>query len=75
MVYQGMVLGSIISDRGIEKVDKSEICLVCSLPPSTNVRNIYFFFEHKTFIKDSSKIFWILQGLYTCCYKRRWHSN
>jgi len=57
MVYQGMVLGSIISDRGIEKVDKSEICLVCSLPPSTNVRNIYFFFEHKTFIKDSSKIF------------------
>jgi hypothetical protein len=75
MVDQCMLLGSIISDRGIEKVDKYEIGLVCSLPPSTNARNIYFFSEHKTFIKDSSKIFCILQGLYIGCYKRRWHSN
>ena len=41
MVEQGIVLGHVISSRGIE-VDKSKIDIMHSLPPPTNVRGSFF---------------------------------
>ncbi|CAL8089530.1 unnamed protein product [Prunus armeniaca] len=59
MVKQGIVLGHIVSEKGIE-VDKSKIGLVRHLPSPTSVREVRSFLGHvgfyRCFIKDFSKI-------------------
>jgi hypothetical protein len=59
MVKQGIVLGQVISERGIE-VDKAKVETVEQLPPPTNVKSLRSFLGHAglyiRFIKDFSKI-------------------
>ena len=59
MVNQGIVLGHIISNKGIE-VDKEKIKLISKPPSPTNVKTVRQFLGHESFyrkfIKDVSKI-------------------
>jgi hypothetical protein len=59
MVKQGIVLGHVISERGIE-VDKAKVEMVEQLPPPTDVKSFRSFLGHvgfyRRFIKDFSKI-------------------
>jgi hypothetical protein len=59
MVKQGIVLGHVISERGIE-VDKAKVETVEQLPPPTDVKSLKSFLGHavfyRRFIKDFSKI-------------------
>jgi hypothetical protein len=59
MVKQGIVLGHVISKRGIE-VDKAKVEEVEKLPPPTDIKSLRSFLGHvgfyRRFIKDFSKI-------------------
>ena len=59
MVNQGIVLGYVISNKGIE-MDKAKVELIAKLPPPTNVKAVRQFLSHvgfyMRFIKDFSKL-------------------
>ena len=59
MVREGIVMGHIVSERGIE-VDRGKVELIENLPPPTSVKQICSFLGHVGFyrrcIKDFRKI-------------------
>ena len=59
MVREGIVLGHLVSERGIE-VDKAKIEVIEQLPPPVNIKEIHSFLRHagfyRHFIKDFSQI-------------------
>jgi hypothetical protein len=54
MVLQGIVLGHVISRRGIE-VDKAKVDLISNLPPPRTVKKFALFWAMQDFIGDSSR--------------------
>ncbi|RDY09892.1 Retrovirus-related Pol polyprotein from transposon opus, partial [Mucuna pruriens] len=70
----GIVLGNLVSNRGIE-VDKSKIDIITSLPNPISVREVRSFLRHarlyRRFIKNFNKTALPLPN----CYKRMWNSN
>jgi hypothetical protein len=50
MVKQGIVLGHVISERGVE-VDKVKIETVEKLPPPTNIKSLRSFLGHAGFYR------------------------
>ncbi|KAM1779286.1 hypothetical protein ACFX12_040683 [Malus domestica] len=72
MVKQGIVLGHIISENGIE-VDKSKIDLIRHLPSPTSVRERFvLFLAMQVSIVGSSKTFQRLPNLFADSYKKMW---
>jgi len=73
MVQQRIVLGHVVSARGIE-VDKAKVYLITSLQYPTNVKDIHSFLGHtgfyRRFIKDFSKISQKLHSHCQGCCKR-----
>ena len=59
MVQQGIILGHVISKKGIE-MDKSKVDLIAHLPPPKSVKDIRSFLGHagfyRRFIQNFSKI-------------------
>ena len=59
MVREGIVLGHLVFERGIE-VDRAKIEVIEQLPPPTIIRGIHYFLSHagfyRRFIKDFSHI-------------------
>ena len=66
MVREGIVLGHLVSERGIE-VDRDKIEVIEKLPPPVNVKGILSFLGHmgfyRQFIKDFSQITRLLTNL------------
>jgi hypothetical protein len=50
MVHQGIVLGHVISRRGIE-VDKAKVDLISNLPPPRTVKEVLSFLGHARFYR------------------------
>ena len=78
MVNQGIVLGHVISEKGIE-VDKANIELISKLPSPTNVKTVRQFLGHagfyRRFIQDFSKIAKPLYKLLEKDAKFEWDAN
>ena len=69
MVNQGIVLGHIISSRGIE-VDKAKIDIISKLPSPTNVKTIRQFLVLQASIDGSLKTFQRLLNPYTSSLRK-----
>ena len=78
MASQGIVLGHIISEKGIE-VDKAKIDLISKLPSPTNIKTVRQFLGHagfyKRFIMDFSKISKPMYKLLEKDAKFIWHTG
>jgi len=59
MVREGIVLGHLVSERGIE-VDKAKIEVIKQLPPPVNIKGIRSFLGHcgfyRRYIRNFSQI-------------------
>jgi hypothetical protein len=74
MVQEGIVLGHIVSKRGIE-VDRAKVELIENMPPPTSVKQIRSFLGHAGFIDASSRTSVRSQGLCAVCWPRTFHST
>ena len=69
MVHQGIVLGHMVSSRGIE-VNKIKIDVIISLPYPASMQEMHFFLDMHVFIGDSSRISTRLHCHSPCFFKR-----
>ena len=78
MVNQGIVLGHVISNKGIE-VDKAKFVLIAKFPPPTSVKVVRQFLGHagfyRRFIKDFLKIAKPLYELLKKDAKFEWNNS
>ncbi|RDX95924.1 Retrovirus-related Pol polyprotein, partial [Mucuna pruriens] len=69
MVTKGIVLGHLVSNRGIE-VEKAKIDVIASLPKPTLVRDVRSFLGHAGFCRRFIKTLARSPYLYTNCFKK-----
>ena len=69
MVHKGIVLGHLVSSRGIE-VNKIKIDVIISLPYPASMQEMHFFLDMHVFIGDSSRISTRLHCHSPCFFKR-----
>ena len=69
MVSQGIVLGHVISKKGIE-VDKAKVKLIAKLPPPTSVKAVRQFLGHVGFYRRLIKVFQKFPSLSMSYWKR-----
>ena len=66
MVHEGIILGHLVSKRGIE-VDKAKIKVIEQLPPPINIKGIHNFLGHVGFYRRFTKDFHkSLDSSWTC---------
>jgi hypothetical protein len=70
MVKQGIVLGYVISQRGIE-VDKVKVDLISNLPPPRTMKEIRSFLGHAGFYRRFIKDFTRSSGPCVGCWPKR----
>jgi len=66
MIQEGVVLGHIISNRGIE-VDKAKVEVIEKLPPPSSIKRVLSFLGHVGFYRRFIKDFQKLQNLSLIC--------
>ena len=59
MVQEGIVLGHVVSSKGME-VDKAKIKVISTLPPPTNVKGVRSFLGHAGFYRRFNKGFSVI---------------
>ena len=69
MVNQGIVLGHIISKKGIE-VDKGKIEMISKLPSPTNVKTMKKFLGHAGFYRRFNMDFSKLPSPFICYWRK-----
>ena len=74
MVREGIVLGHLVSERGIE-VDRAKIEIIEQLPPPINISGIRSFLGHAGFYRRFIKVFHILLDHLQIFWLRMFHLN
>ncbi|RDX84353.1 Retrovirus-related Pol polyprotein, partial [Mucuna pruriens] len=74
MVTEGIVLGHLVFNKGIE-VDKAKIDIISSLPNPTSMREVRSFLGHANFYRRFIKNFSKLALRCPDCYRRMWNST
>ena len=74
MVEHGIVLGHVVSSKGIE-INQDKIDIISTLSYSTSMQEVFLFLDMQVFSENSSMISQKLELLCSNSYRKIWPSN